>query len=89
MPDNDRKKTRKDMMLKTREEVNADYKVVSSDQDPQERRKMQSQTFSAVFQTFFRILKHTVQPKFSGMVAGDVAVVEIDACHHPHGGVWR
>ncbi|XP_057765273.1 nucleolar complex-associated protein 3-like [Salvia miltiorrhiza] len=63
MPDNDRKKTRKEMMLKTREEVNADYKAVSSDQDPQERRKMQSQTLSAVFQTFFRILKHTVQPK--------------------------
>ncbi|KAH6777143.1 binding protein [Perilla frutescens var. hirtella] len=63
LPDNDRKKTRKEMLLKTRQEVNADFKAVSSDQDPQERRRMQSQTLSAVFQTFFRILKHTVEPK--------------------------
>ncbi|KAG6405162.1 hypothetical protein SASPL_132748 [Salvia splendens] len=69
-PENDRKKSRKEMMSKTREEVNADYKAVSSDQDPQERRKMQSQTLSAVFQTFFRVLKHTVQPKSEGSVNG-------------------
>ncbi|KAL1556052.1 nucleolar complex-associated protein 3 isoform X2 [Salvia divinorum] len=69
-PENDRKKSRKEMMSKTREEVNADYKAVSSDQDPQEQRKMQSKTLSAVFQTFFRVLKHTVQPKSEGSAHG-------------------
>lgn len=85
MPDNLRKKTKKEMMLKTKEEVyllsivwcllvmmsltigglqvHADYKSVSSDPDPLERRKMQSQTLAAVFQTFFRVLKHTVEQK--------------------------
>ncbi|KAL8461920.1 hypothetical protein ACS0TY_033118 [Phlomoides rotata] len=60
--DNERKKTRKEMMLKTREEVNADFKAASSGQDPQERRRMQTQTLAAVFQIFFRILKHAIQP---------------------------
>lgn len=63
IPDNKRKKTRKEMMERTREEVNADFKAVSSDQDPQERRRMQSQTLSAVFQTYFRILKCVVNPR--------------------------
>ncbi|KAL6546976.1 hypothetical protein OROMI_022697 [Orobanche minor] len=62
VPDNDRKKIRKEMLSKTREEVNADFKAASYAQDPQERRRMQSQTLSSVFQTFFRILKYAVQP---------------------------
>ncbi|KAL1559865.1 nucleolar complex-associated protein 3 isoform X1 [Salvia divinorum] len=57
------KKTRKEMKLKTRHDVNVDYKAVSFDQDPQERRKMQSQTLFAVFQILFRILKHIMQTK--------------------------
>ncbi|KAL6514033.1 hypothetical protein OROHE_019489 [Orobanche hederae] len=62
VPDNDRKKIRKDMLSKTREEVSADFKAASYAQDPQERRRMQSQTLSSVFQTFFRILKYAVHP---------------------------
>ncbi|KAK6149529.1 hypothetical protein DH2020_017054 [Rehmannia glutinosa] len=62
MPENDRKKNKKEMLAKTREEVSADYKAASYAQDPQERRRMQSQTLSAVFQTFFRILKLAVRP---------------------------
>ncbi|XP_073155213.1 nucleolar complex-associated protein 3 [Henckelia pumila] len=62
MPDNERKKTRKETMSKTREEVNADFKAASFAQDPQEKRRMQSETLSALFQTFFRILKHSVRP---------------------------
>ncbi|KAI3456684.1 hypothetical protein Pfo_013347 [Paulownia fortunei] len=62
VPDNERKKIRKEMLSKTREEVSADFKAASFAQDPQERRRMQSQTLSAVFQTFFRILKRAVQP---------------------------
>ncbi|KAL0353403.1 UNVERIFIED_CONTAM: Nucleolar complex protein 3 [Sesamum angustifolium] len=62
IPDNERKKIRKEMISKTREEVSADFKAASYAQDPQERRRMQSETLSAVFQTFFRILKHAMQP---------------------------
>ncbi|GFQ07978.1 nucleolar complex protein 3 homolog, partial [Phtheirospermum japonicum] len=62
LPENDRKKTRKEMVSKTRDEVTADFKAASHAQDPQERRKMQTQTLSAVFQTFFRILKFAVRP---------------------------
>lgn len=43
-------------------QVSADFKAASFDQDPQERRRMQSKTLSSVFQTFFRVLKHAVQP---------------------------
>ncbi|KAL2245114.1 nucleolar complex protein 3 homolog [Sesamum indicum] len=62
IPDNERKKIRKEMISKTREEVSADFKAASYAQDPQERRRVQSETLSAVFQTFFRILKHAMQP---------------------------
>ncbi|XP_073280226.1 nucleolar complex-associated protein 3 isoform X2 [Primulina huaijiensis] len=68
IPDNERKKTRKDIMSRTREEVNADFKAASFAQDPQEKRRMQSETLSAVFQIFFRILKHSVQPVDEGEV---------------------
>ncbi|KAL3627099.1 hypothetical protein CASFOL_028462 [Castilleja foliolosa] len=62
LPENDRKKTRKEMVSKTRDEVTADFKAASHAQDPQERRQMQTQTLSAVFQTFFRILKFAARP---------------------------
>ncbi|CAA3011540.1 nucleolar complex 3 homolog [Olea europaea subsp. europaea] len=62
LPDNGKKKTKQEMMTKTREEVNADFKAASFTQDISERRRMQSQTLSAVFQTFFRVLKHTMHP---------------------------
>uniref|UniRef100_A0A803LPD6 Uncharacterized protein n=1 Tax=Chenopodium quinoa TaxID=63459 RepID=A0A803LPD6_CHEQI len=42
--------------------VNADFKAASLAQDETERRRMQSQTLSAVFNTYFRVLKHTIQP---------------------------
>ncbi|PIN10371.1 Protein involved in the nuclear export of pre-ribosome [Handroanthus impetiginosus] len=62
MPNNQGKKIRKEMISKTREEVSADFKAASLAQDPQEQRRLQSQTLSAVFQTYFRILKHAVLP---------------------------
>ncbi|KAL3749294.1 hypothetical protein ACJRO7_010407 [Eucalyptus globulus] len=58
---NDRKKSRQEMMLKMREEVAADYKAASFDIDFMERRRMQSETLSAVFEIYFHILKHTMQ----------------------------
>ncbi|XP_052189804.1 nucleolar complex-associated protein 3 isoform X2 [Diospyros lotus] len=58
---NDKKKSRKELMSKTRDEVNADFKAASFTQDAMERRRMQTETLSAVFQTYFRILKHAMQ----------------------------
>jgi nucleolar complex protein 3 len=41
-------------------QVAADYKSASFTPDVRERRSMQSDTLSAVFETYFRILKHTM-----------------------------
>ena len=42
-------------------QVNADYKAASSAQDVVERRRLQSQTLSFVFNTYFRVLKHAIE----------------------------
>ncbi|KAG2679664.1 hypothetical protein I3760_11G060800 [Carya illinoinensis] len=65
LPDTDKKRSRKEQMTKMREEVAADYKAASFTPDVMEQRRMQSETLSAVFETYFRILKHSVQPKAS------------------------
>jgi len=59
--ENDRKKSRQELISKTREEVEADYKAASFAPDVMERKQMQTETLSAVFETYFRILKHTMQ----------------------------
>ncbi|CAJ1979347.1 unnamed protein product [Sphenostylis stenocarpa] len=59
--ENDRKKSRQESISKTREEVEADYKAASFAPDVMERKQMQTETLSAVFETYFRILKHTKQ----------------------------
>ncbi|CAH9148605.1 unnamed protein product [Cuscuta epithymum] len=56
--ENEKKKARKEMMSKTREEINAELKAASFAKDVAERRRMQSETLSAVFEIFFRVLKH-------------------------------
>ncbi|XP_002513380.2 nucleolar complex-associated protein 3 [Ricinus communis] len=58
---NDRKKSRKELMKKMGEEVAADYKAATFTADVKEQRRMQSEALSAVFETYFRILKHTMQ----------------------------
>uniref|UniRef100_A0A7N0UTD6 Nucleolar complex protein 3 homolog n=1 Tax=Kalanchoe fedtschenkoi TaxID=63787 RepID=A0A7N0UTD6_KALFE len=60
LPENDRKRSKKEMMTKMKQEVDADYKAASFSIDVEERKRMQSDTLSAVFQTYFRILKHTM-----------------------------
>ncbi|KAL6196780.1 hypothetical protein ACLB2K_032394 [Fragaria x ananassa] len=59
--ENDKKRSRQEQLIKTREEVAADYKAVAYTPDVMERRRMQTETLSAVFETYFRILKHTMQ----------------------------
>ncbi|KAM5586743.1 nucleolar complex-associated protein 3 [Rosa sericea] len=61
MKENDKKRSRQEQLIKTREEVAADYKAVAYTPDVLERRRMQTETLSAVFETYFRILKHTMQ----------------------------
>ncbi|KAJ6828770.1 nucleolar complex protein 3-like protein [Iris pallida] len=56
----DAKKSRQELLAKTREEVSADFKAVSFAPDTSERRRMQSDTLSAVFETYFRILKRSM-----------------------------
>ncbi|KAJ0231812.1 Binding protein [Hirschfeldia incana] len=58
--ENERKKSKREMMSKIRDEVNADYKGVTYEPDAMERRKMQTVTLSAVFETYFRILRKTM-----------------------------
>ncbi|XP_039030101.1 LOW QUALITY PROTEIN: nucleolar complex protein 3 homolog [Hibiscus syriacus] len=58
---NDRKKSKKETMAKMEEEVAADYKSVSYTPNVVERKMMQSETLSAVFETYFRIFRYTMQ----------------------------
>ncbi|KAK1305034.1 hypothetical protein QJS10_CPB11g01552 [Acorus calamus] len=58
--ENDRKRSRKELAAKARDEVNADFKEFNPDSE--ERRRMQTEILSAVFQTYFRILKHSMEP---------------------------
>ncbi|KAI9116384.1 hypothetical protein K1719_012551 [Acacia pycnantha] len=57
----ERKKSKQQLMSKMREEVEADYKAASFTPDVMEQRQMQSETLSAVFETYFRVLKHTME----------------------------
>ncbi|XP_009361830.2 nucleolar complex-associated protein 3 [Pyrus x bretschneideri] len=59
--ENEKKRSRQELLAKTREEVVADYKAVAFAPDVMERRGMQTETLSAVFEIYFRILKHTMQ----------------------------
>ncbi|XP_028788879.1 nucleolar complex protein 3 homolog [Neltuma alba] len=58
---NERKKSKHELISKMREEVEADYKAASFTPDVMEQRQMQSETLSAVFETYFRVLKHTME----------------------------
>lgn len=60
---NEKKRTRKEMMSKTREEVTAELKAASLAMDVTERRRMQTDVLSAIFETYFRVLKHAIKPR--------------------------
>lgn len=69
----DQKKSRQDLLTKTREEVTADLKAVSFAPDRDEQRKMQSATLAAVFETYFRILKRSMDPSVSGVMSNSIS----------------
>ncbi|KAL6841370.1 hypothetical protein ACP4OV_028888 [Aristida adscensionis] len=60
LPVSDRKKTKQELISKAREEVDADLRAVSFTLDPKERGRIQKETMSALFETYFRILKHSM-----------------------------
>ncbi|CAL4914952.1 unnamed protein product [Urochloa decumbens] len=60
LPVSDKKKTRQELISKAREEVDADLRAVSFTLDPKERKRIQRETLSALFETYFRILKHSI-----------------------------
>ncbi|KAI3675652.1 hypothetical protein L1987_85244 [Smallanthus sonchifolius] len=62
----EKKKSKQEALSKTREEVKADYMAASFAQDLNEKRRIQSDTLSSVFETYFRILKHTMRSGSEG-----------------------
>uniref|UniRef100_A0ACD5VZV2 Uncharacterized protein n=1 Tax=Avena sativa TaxID=4498 RepID=A0ACD5VZV2_AVESA len=56
----DKKKIKKELLLKARQEVRADLRAVSFTLDPKEKKVMQRETLAALFETYFRILKHSM-----------------------------
>ncbi|KAJ6808298.1 nucleolar complex protein 3-like protein [Iris pallida] len=70
----DAKKSRQELLAKTREEVSADFKAVSFAPDKSERRGMQSDTLSAVFETYFRILKRSMDLSISRLKPASISL---------------
>ncbi|KAH7654454.1 nucleolar complex protein 3 [Dioscorea alata] len=62
---NEHKKAKQELMAKTRQEVIADFKAVSFVLDAKERLRMQTETLSAVFETYFRVLKRSIETSSS------------------------
>ncbi|CAN6455552.1 unnamed protein product [Victoria cruziana] len=58
---NGKKQMKHEVLPKAQDEVNADFRAVSFVPDQSERQKMQTQTLSAVFGTYFRILKQIMR----------------------------
>lgn len=56
----EKKKMKKELLLKARQEVRADLRAVSFTLDPKEKKMIQRETLAALFETYFRILKHTM-----------------------------
>ncbi|KAI4302238.1 hypothetical protein MLD38_038012 [Melastoma candidum] len=58
--DHDRRKTKKELMSKFKEEVTADYKSATFAIDAKEKQMQQSETLATIFEIYFRILKHAM-----------------------------
>lgn len=74
MPVNDKKKTRQELISKARKEVDADLRAVSFTLDPKERKRIQKETLSALFETYFRILKHSMAASNSRTKVNNVSL---------------
>lgn len=56
----EKKKIKKELLSKARQEVRADLRAVSFTLDPKEKKMIQRETLAALFETYFRILKHSM-----------------------------
>ncbi|KAL9356762.1 hypothetical protein Peur_050015 [Populus x canadensis] len=81
LQESDRKRSKKELMAKMREEVTADYKSAVFTPDVKEQRKMQSDMLSAVFETYFRILKHVMQSTAASSQANGTLVAGESGAH--------
>ncbi|KAG6736116.1 hypothetical protein POTOM_061180 [Populus tomentosa] len=81
LQESDRKRSKKELMAKMREEVTADYKSAVFTPDVKEQRKMQSDMLSAVFETYFRILKHVMQSTAVSSQANSTSVAGESGAH--------
>ncbi|XP_038996576.1 nucleolar complex protein 3 homolog isoform X2 [Hibiscus syriacus] len=79
---NNRKISKKETIAKMKEEVAADYKSVSYTPDVVEKKRMQSETLSAVFETYFRILRHTMQSSVVSSEANGNITSSGSGAHH-------
>ncbi|XP_006660073.1 nucleolar complex protein 3 homolog [Oryza brachyantha] len=68
LPVSDKKKAKQELISKAREEVDAELRAVSFTLDPKERRRIQKETLSSLFETYFRILKHSMHTNSRGKV---------------------
>uniref|UniRef100_A0A0D9VG24 Nucleolar complex protein 3 homolog n=1 Tax=Leersia perrieri TaxID=77586 RepID=A0A0D9VG24_9ORYZ len=78
LPVSDKKKAKQELISKAREEVDAELRAVSFTLDAKERRRIQKETLSALFETYFRILKHTLSTSNS---RGNAINVSTDGSH--------
>uniref|UniRef100_A0A0E0HRC3 Nucleolar complex protein 3 homolog n=1 Tax=Oryza nivara TaxID=4536 RepID=A0A0E0HRC3_ORYNI len=78
LPVSDNKKAKQELISKAREEVDAELRSVSFTLDPKERRRIQKEALSALFETYFRILKHSMSISNS---RGKVINVSPDGSH--------
>uniref|UniRef100_A0ACD5WZR4 Uncharacterized protein n=1 Tax=Avena sativa TaxID=4498 RepID=A0ACD5WZR4_AVESA len=56
----EKKKIKKELLSKAQQEVRADLRAVSFTLDPKEKKMIQRETLAALFETYFRILKHSM-----------------------------
>uniref|UniRef100_J3MSE6 CCAAT-binding factor domain-containing protein n=1 Tax=Oryza brachyantha TaxID=4533 RepID=J3MSE6_ORYBR len=82
LPVSDKKKAKQELISKAREEVDAELRAVSFTLDPKERRRIQKETLSSLFETYFRILKHSMHTNSSHYtIRGKVINVSSDGSH--------
>uniref|UniRef100_A0A453K242 CCAAT-binding factor domain-containing protein n=1 Tax=Aegilops tauschii subsp. strangulata TaxID=200361 RepID=A0A453K242_AEGTS len=68
----EKKKIKKELLSKARQEVHADLRAVSFTLDPKEKKMIQRETLAALFETYFRILKHSMNTSNSRYKATSV-----------------
>ncbi|XVE63201.1 hypothetical protein DITRI_Ditri07aG0000600 [Diplodiscus trichospermus] len=81
LQENDRKKSKQEMIAKMKEEVAADYKAVAHTPDVEERKRMQSESLSAVFEIYFRILRHAMQSSVASSEANGTVTPGTSRAH--------